>query len=363
MSNKEIIELLEEYKRVLILCATGGTVADNEFSDIRQSLITNPQLKDKLPPFVKVYRTPYEFFKYTQSMYSHYAERRQFIAEEINLIIAYFEEENGDVFTALDDFSKDDIIDSGGYGVVYSYHHSVLDMDFAVKLFDPVFADAQAQSEGEKRFFREAKLLFSLHHDNIVQIYNAGYVEGQAFILMELVRGYNLIKLREKYPLVFRQTLKPMIQILSGLGYAHNKGILHRDLKPTNVMFSEPDKLFKIIDFGVSAYIEHESHTKLTKTGEQVTGGLYIDPQLQSNPKLRDVRSDIYSVGAIWYFLLTGFAPSGYDMKDKLLKTSGITEDEVEIVMKCLAADLDDRYSSCEELIEIIKQKRTYYTK
>lgn len=361
MDNREIVEVLEDYKRILIASATGGSVTDNEFSEARQRLLSNPQIKDKLPTFTKVYRTPREFFTYMQSMYSNYAGRRQFIAQEINPIIAHFEEGKGDIFNTLDSFSKNDIIDSGGYGVVYSYHHSVLDMDFAVKLFDPVFADTQAQSEGEKRFFREAKLLFSLHHDNIVQIYNAGYVEGQAFILMELVRGYNLIKLREKYPLVFRQTLKPMIQILSGLGYAHSKGILHRDLKPTNVMFSESDKLFKIIDFGVSAYIEHENHTKLTKTGEQVTGGLYIDPQLQSNPKLRDVRSDIYSIGAIWYFLLTGFAPSGYDMKDKLLKTSGITEDEVEIVMKCLAADLDDRYSSCEELIEIIEQKRNSY--
>lgn len=358
MSNKDIIELLEQYKRILIASATGGDVTDREFAEVREKLITNPTLKSKLPSFVKIYRTPREFFSYTQSMYDHYKERRIYIANEINPLISEFEIEKTDDFTGIESFTMDESLGDGGFSVVYPYHHPVLDLDFAVKVFNPVFADEKEQSEGEKRFFREAKMLFSLHHDNIVQIYNAGYHNGKAFILMERINGLNLEELIDKYSILsYKKSLVPIKQILHGLSYAHKKRIIHRDLKPRNVMFSEAEKQFKIIDFGVSAYIEHDSHTRLTKTGESVTGGLYIDPQLQSNPKLRDVRSDIYSVGAIWYFLLVGTAPSGSDMKEKLLKTASVSEEQAQFILKCLSTDLADRYSTCDELLEIIEHE------
>ena len=358
MSNKELIELLEQYKRVLIASATGGEVTDKEFAEVRGKLIASPALKNKLPSFVKIYRTPREFFSYCQSMYDTYRDRRTYIAEQINPLINELEAAGTDEFNKLDSFSPEKALGDGGFGVVYPYHHSILDLDFAVKQFAPVFADAEEQSEGEKRFFREAKMLFSLHHDNIVQIYNAGYINGNAYILMELIKGFNLEKMIEKYSVLpYKKSLIPISQILRGLSYAHNKGIIHRDLKPRNVMFSETEKLFKIIDFGVSAYIEHDSHTRLTKTGESVTGGLYIDPQLESNPKLRDVRSDIYSVGAIWYFLLAGTPPYGSDMKDKLLKFTGIAEEKAAIIFKCLSSELSDRYNSCQELLEIVEKE------
>ncbi len=358
MSNKELIELLEQYKRVLIASATGGEVTDKEFAEVRGKLIANPALKDKLPSFVKIYRTPREFFSYCQSMYDTYKGRRTYIAEQINPLINELETAGTDEFNKLDSFSTEKALGDGGFGVVYTYHHSILDLDFAVKQFAPVFADAEEQSKGEKRFFREAKMLFSLHHDNIIQIYNAGYINGNAYILMELIKGFNLEKMIEKYSVLpYKKSLIPIRQILRGLSYAHNKGIIHRDLKPRNVMFSETEKLFKIIDFGVSAYIEHDSHTRLTKTGESVTGGLYNDPQLESNPKLRDVRSDIYSVGAIWYYLLAGTAPYGSDMKDKLLKSSRITEEKAAIIFKCLSSELSDRYNSCQELLEIVEKE------
>lgn len=359
MTNKEIIELLEQYRSLLLSAATGGTVTDEEFSEVRLKLISNPVLKDKLPSFVKIYRTPREFFSYMQSMFERYKERREYITQQINPIISRFESEMIDEFNTIDSFSLEKSIGEGGFGTVYPYHNSVLDLDFAIKIFDPVFANDQEQKEGEKRFFREAKMLFSLHHDNIVQIYNAGYNKGKAFILMERINGLNLEKVIEKYSVLsYNKSLIPIKQILKGLGYAHKKGIIHRDLKPTNIMFSEDEKIFKIIDFGVSAYIEHEKHTRLTRTGENVTGGLYIDPQLQYNPKLRDVRSDIYSVGAIWYFLIVGQAPSGYDMKEKLLKSPSVTEEQSQIILKCLSSDLNDRYSSCEDLLEKINQTK-----
>lgn len=140
--------------------------------------------------------------------------------------------------------------------------------------------------------------------------------------------------------------------ILKGLEYAHEKGIIHRDLKPSNIMFSEKEGIFKIIDFGVSAFLDTDNHAKLTKTGEIVAEGIFIDPLLQENPTLRDCRSDIYSVGAIWYWLLCGRAPHGSDMKNYLGKAAPYLSDEqIDIVMKCLSGDLEERYGDCGELL------------
>ena len=120
-------------------------------------------------------------------------------------------------------------------------------------------------------------------------------------------------------------------------------------------MFSTKEKLFKIIDFGVSAFLDTDNNTKLTKTGEAVAGGTFIDPLLQENPKLRDCRSDIYSIGAIWYWLLCGRAPHGGDMKSYLGNSAPhLSDEQIDAVMKCLAGDLEDRYRNCRELLATI---------
>lgn len=359
MDNQRIIDLLEQYKSALIAAATSEEITNEDFYNIRKQIISLPKIKAELSSDIIDYRTPREFFSHMQTMFSHYYERRNYITDIINPLITSLETGEIHDFFGIKEIQEDALIGRGGFGSVYPYHHSVLDMDFALKIFDPVFADTKAQEEGEKRFFREAKILFSLHHDNIVQIYTAGYIEDKPYILMELIQGYNLFKLKEKYPIVYRSSLKIIRQILNGLRYAHNKGIIHRDLKPSNIVFSTEDKYFKIIDFGVSAYLDYDDHTKLTKSSEYFSG-TYIDPLLHDNPKLRDVRSDIYSVGAIWYYLLTGNAPSGYDMKDKLLQATQISEEKAQIIMKCLASDLENRYDSCDDLLEIIEAELAY---
>jgi serine/threonine-protein kinase len=216
------------------------------------------------------------------------------------------------------------------------------------------------QLEGEKRFFREAKMMFSLNNNHIARIYDAGRIDGKPYIRMELIEGYNLVGLHEKYGnLSFSCSTSVILHILDGLKYAHEKGIIHRDLKPENVVYSTKEKVLKIIDFGVSAFLDTENYSKLTKTGEHVAGGVYIDPLLQENPKLRDQRSDIYSVGAIWYYLLSGRAPSGSDMKAYLKKSNeNLGECEIDMVMKCLATNIEDRYTSCAELTYEIQKNR-----
>ena len=364
MKNESLIEKLEIFKSGLIAVATDGSFDDSEYKELREEIIKSPLLKGSIPMPFKICRTPLEFRRNTQAQYGTYAERRKYISEEINKLINIIEEGADTPFVNSSALNIQDNLGNGGFGEVYLYHHDVLDMDFAIKFFSPLFVLEEEQEEAEKRFFREAKILFELHSDNIVQIYDAGYIDGKPFIRMEYIDGFNIDKFLEKYSLIpFDKSLKIMIDILNGLEYAHNKGVIHRDLKPSNIMFSKTHKKFKIIDFGISAFMDTENHTKLTKTGEKVAGGAYIDPQLQLKPKLRDARSDIYSVGAVWYYILTGRVPAGSNIKENLINISKINEEYANVVLKCLSYELEERYDDCNQLKEILINIRSRYKK
>ena len=254
---------------------------------------------------------------------------------------------------------QSELLGRGGFGEVYRYHHPIVDIDFAVKIFNPMFATEEDKVEGEKRFFREAKMLFQLNHPNIVRIFDVGRFDGKAFIKIEYVNGKTLEGIRTEHGnFRFKDTVRAARQILSGLQHAHEQGIIHRDLKPTNIMVEMvPGKwTCKIIDFGISAFMDTEGYTKLTRTGEHVAGGNYIDPLLQENPKLRDARSDIYSVGAIMYYLLCGHPPVGGDV-ERILRESNtaLLDKQVEVVLKSLSLDIGKRYSNCDEMKEAIE--------
>lgn len=360
MNKKELVDLLDEFKSGLLSKATDGDIQEKFYSDSRQIIIDNISPKDKIPKFIRSNRNSSEFRRYMQTESSNYAGRRKIISESMNELINYVEENNNDPdpFAQLKQFRQIEEIGSGGFGTVYKYRNECLEMDFAVKIYSPIFVSSEAQKEGEKRFFREAKMMFSLNHPNIVKLYDAGRIDEGPFIRMEYIEGYNLCKLQEKCGvLTFKQSKSVIIQLLEGLEYAHQKDIIHRDLKPSNVVFAESEKLFKIIDFGVSAFLDAEKHTKLTKTGEIVAGGAFVDPLLNENPKLRDKRTDIYSVGAIWYWLLSGRPPQGSNMKQYLAMISPELDNyKIDMIMKCLSGEIEDRYESCVSLSEIIKR-------
>lgn len=356
MKMQELIDSLEFFKSGAIAVSTDGSFNETEYKDLRGKIVNSAVLKPVLPDEINYSRTPKEFQQKMRSKFDHYSERREYITDMINKLISIVEEEETTPFPSLEEYSKMERIGCGGFGEVYLYHHNLLNLNFAIKFFAPVFANNQEQKESEKRFFREAKILFSLHNDNIVQIYDASYCNSMPYIRMEYIDGYDLNKLIEKYSILpFKKSLVVIFDILNGLEYAHNKGIIHRDLKPSNIMLSLNEKCFKIIDFGVSAFLDTENHTKLTRTGEQIAGGLYTDPLLQENPMLRDKRTDIYSVGAIWYFLLTGKAPSGPNMIERLRTIAELDEKTCEVIMKCMEYNLEDRYDSCKQIIDTIK--------
>ena len=271
-----------------------------------------------------------------------------------------FEEEKPDLFASVREYERCESLGRGGFGEVYRYHNDVLDMDFAVKIYSPYFMNDEEREEGEKRFFREARMLFSMNHHNIVRIYDAGRIDGDPFIRMELIKGEDLQTFRDRTGnLKPENALKAIRQALNGLSEAHRHHVIHRDLKPTNIMVEKGQKLNRcvIIDFGISAFMETEGYTRLTKTGESIAGGQYIDPRLLDNPKLRDPRSDIYSAGAILYFLLCGRAPVGSDIDDYLRKTNkGVTDEILSLLHRSLSYDIENRYTSCDEFIMAINR-------
>lgn len=159
---------------------------------------------------------------------------------------------------------------------MYKSHNKYLDLDFAVKVYDPVFCIEEEQIEGEKRFFREARMLFSLNSNYIARIYDAGKYNNRPYIKMEFINGYNLAKLHEeKGNLSFSRSRPIIVHILKGLEHAHNQNIIHRDLKPENIIYSIDEKRVKIIDFGISAFVDTKNYTRLTRTGETIAGIFY----------------------------------------------------------------------------------------
>jgi len=357
MDTNALLLAAERFKQGLLAKATDGDYADKNYLADLQFLMADQRIAKMIPASIQASRTAGDFRRAMQAKFQHYADRRQFIDEQMAPIFDYLHDvENGnDAFTLklqADELGEN--LGRGGFGMVHKYHHKLLDMDFAVKLFEPVFVSNEENLEGEKRFFREAKILFSLNHENIVRVYDIGRYNGQPFIRMEYVDGQTMCGFVDKNGTVtFKRSLKPITALLRGLKYAHELGIVHRDLKPSNFMVSN-DGHFKIIDFGISTFLETEGHTKLTKTGEAVASGAYTDPQLMENPKLRDARSDIYSVGAIWYYLLVGQAPMGGDLKRNLLESGHATELEANMILKCMSSKLENRYRSCDELLEIL---------
>lgn len=357
MDVQKMLIAAEQLKQGLLAKATDGDYEDKDYKADLAVLQADQRVAKMLPTVIMANRTAADFRRTMQAQFSHYFERRKYIADQLSPIFDYLHSiENGtDSFTQIIEADAlGEPLGRGGFGSVYKYHHKLLDMDFALKLFEPIFVSNEENLEGEKRFFREAKILFSLNHENIIRVYDIGRYNGQPFIRMEYVDGYTMSDFVSKNGTVsFKRSVKPITALLQGLEYAHNLGVIHRDLKPANFMVTASGA-FKIIDFGISAYLDVEGYTKLTKTGEAIAGGAYTDPQLIENPKLRDVRSDIYSVGAIWYYLLVGSAPLGGDLKRNLLESGKASELEIGIILKCMSSRPEDRYKSCAEILSIL---------
>lgn len=246
METRALLEAATRLKQGLLAKATNGEYRDSDFQSDIAILASDQRVEKMLPVSVRVNRSTSDFRRDIQAKFDHYAERRSYISKELEPIFEYLDS----IQDGTDSFSYDPLVydvgerlGNGGFEAVYKYHHRLLDMDFAIKLFEPIFVSNQENIEGEKRFFREAKILFGLNHENIVRVYDIGRANGQPFIRMEYVDGYTLQDFVTKYGTVsFERSVKPIVALLSGLSYAHSVGVIHRDLKPTNFMVTKDGK-------------------------------------------------------------------------------------------------------------------------
>ncbi|HEY4037062.1 MAG TPA: protein kinase [Ktedonobacteraceae bacterium] len=260
---------------------------------------------------------------------------------------------------SLGQFRIAERIGSGGMAMVFKAYQPTLDRYVAIKVLpahyarDPVFV---------KRFEREARSVARLAHPNIVQIHDFGEQDNITYIVMEYVDGGTL-KDRLKRPLPAAEAVDFIIQAAEGLECAHRNGIVHRDVKPANILVRKDGHLL-LTDFGIAKILE--GTTNLTRVGTGIGTPQYMSPE-QGTGQMVDRRSDIYSLGIVLFHCLTGRVPFTADspltitlkhMNDPLpvdkLKAEGIPAPIIQVVEKMVAKQQQDRYQTAEEVVGVL---------
>ena len=256
-----------------------------------------------------------------------------------------------------------DVLGQGGMSVVFKGKHKLTDQEVALKILPPELA---AHKEMKGRFLDEAKALAALDHPNIVHLYNFGQENGFFVLAMQLVQGQTWERqILETTRLGWVASCRIAIDVLRALEYAHGRGVVHRDMKPSNVLVRASDGAATVMDFGIAKMTKN---TRLTATGQTMGTVRYMSPEQVRGQEV-DLRTDIYSLGATLYESLVGDTPfdgeTHFEIMTKHLaelpKRPSAHGIEVPLaiedaLMRSLAKRPDDRFSNAREMRKILEQ-------
>lgn len=267
----------------------------------------------------------------------------------------------------IGDYRIVEFIGQGGMGEVYHFYHEKLNRSVAVKVLG---ANGGLDPNYKARFLNEARLQSSLQHPNIAAFYDFKELGNELLIFMELVDGETLEKLSERQSFSIEESLRIFDSLVDAIGYVHSNGIIHRDIKAENVKINSSG-VPKLLDFGIAKDTQSQA---LTRVGGVIGTPKYLAPE-QFDAKPASVQTDIWSLGILFYKMLTGKTPFEGDRFEHLILqiiqgnftsaetlNPAIPKEVSDIINKCLAMDPNHRYQSTNELRNDIRQilKRRY---
>jgi serine/threonine protein kinase len=250
---------------------------------------------------------------------------------------------------------------AGGMGEVWRAEDRRLLRQVAIKILP---AQLAADAEWKERFLREARTVAQLNHPNIATIYGIDEQGDTLFIAMELIEGEPLSNMIARGPMLPAEAVRVAAHVADGLAEAHDKGIIHRDIKPDNILVST--KVVKILDFGIAKQIGGTADPALTQGGMVMGTPHYMSPE-QALGRGVDARTDIFSLGTVLYEMLSGTKPFTGDAATQVLlqivmheprdissAAQGITPALSKVVRRCLSKQAADRFQTCRELREAL---------
>ena len=260
---------------------------------------------------------------------------------------------NSPIGTELGGYRLESLLGRGGMGVVYRAHDLALDRDVALKLLAPHIADDVAFRE---RFLTESRLAASLEHPNVIPIHDAGEIEGQLYIAMRLVEGSDLKVVLRDGPLEPARAVRVLEQIAGALDAAHARGLVHRDVKPSNVLLDGREHVY-LADFGLSRHFGDGAGS--LGPAKSLGTADYVAPE-QIRGEEVDGRADVYALGCLLYESLAGEPPFRRD-SDAATLFAQLEEPPPtlpgleEVLPRALAKEPAERYGTCGELIDDVR--------
>lgn len=243
---------------------------------------------------------------------------------------------------------------TGGMGVVYHAIHRVMNRMVALKI---IRADLMATPVAVSRFRREVQAAAQMSHPNIVTAYDAEEIAGIHFLVMELVEGKSLDKLViDRGPLPITQACSIIHQATFGLQHAHSRGMIHRDIKPHNIMLTNAGNV-KILDFGLARMHRKPASMSITRSGAALGSPEYLAPEQMQSASSVDFRADLYGLGATLYYLVTGVPPPvlALSCESTLHFPDDVPPELQQIILKLLATNPDDRFASAMDLAKALE--------